>query len=85
MKLACNNIHAGYPRNPVLNGVSVTLASGRVTAVLGPNGSGKSTLLNILAGTMRPTTGQVSIDERPILSMGRKARARTLAYLPQSP
>src|SRR4051812_47727000 len=44
-----------------LSGVSVDVASGKLTAVMGPSGSGKSTLMHILAGLDRPTAGEVFI------------------------
>jgi len=61
-----------------LDGVSLTIEAGELTAVMGPSGSGKSTLLNLIAGLDRPTQGQVVVDGIDIekLSEGRLARFR---------
>lgn len=47
---------------PVIRNLNLTLPSGRSLALLGRNGAGKSTLLNMVAGTMRPDTGQIYSD-----------------------
>ncbi|WP_209425239.1 ABC transporter ATP-binding protein [Pararhodobacter sp. SW119] len=47
---------------PVIRELDLTLPSGKSLALLGRNGAGKSTLLNIVAGTLRPDTGQVVSD-----------------------
>lgn len=44
---------------PVIRSLNLTLPSGRSLALLGRNGAGKSTLLSMVAGTMRPDTGQI--------------------------
>lgn len=47
---------------PVIRNLNLTLPSGRSLALLGRNGAGKSTLLSMVAGTMRPDTGQIVSD-----------------------
>ncbi|MBO9476114.1 ABC transporter ATP-binding protein [Shimia sp. R11_0] len=49
-------------RNVVIDDLNMELPSGCALALLGRNGAGKSTLLQIIAGTMRPTSGRVVSD-----------------------
>ena len=53
-----------------LDGVSVDIESGKLTAVMGPSGSGKSTLMHILAGLDKPTAGTVRIAGTEITTLG---------------
>ncbi len=66
----------------IVNGVSLQATAGQIVALLGPNGAGKTTLLAALAG-LRPFQGIVRIQGRPLASLNRREKARTLAYLPQ--
>jgi putative ABC transport system ATP-binding protein len=52
-----------------LQGVTVDIAEGRLTAIMGPSGSGKSTLMHILAGLDKPTSGQVSVAGVDVTSL----------------
>lgn len=47
---------------PVLESVSLGVATGEFVAILGPSGCGKSTLLNLIAGLEEPSSGTVSIN-----------------------
>jgi iron complex transport system ATP-binding protein len=66
-----------------LEGVSLGLCAGEVTAICGPNGAGKSTLLACLAGILAADAGGVALAGADLRGMPARARARALGYLPQ--
>jgi heme ABC exporter ATP-binding subunit CcmA len=58
----------------VLRGVDLTVRAGEAVVVAGPNGAGKTTLLRLLAGLMRPDSGEVRVLGRPLRGDGAEAR-----------
>lgn len=60
----------------VTRDVWLVLPAGARHAVVGPNGSGKTTLFNLLAGELRPDTGQVLLGGRDVTHLPPDARAR---------
>ena len=82
--LRFENLRAGYDHVERLHGVSAALSAGRLTAVIGPNGCGKSTLMKCAAGIIRPDSGEIRIDGRPLSAVTDRERARFVSYMPQS-
>lgn len=68
----------------ILDGASLELAPGKITALVGPNGAGKSTLLKVLAGEISPHAGAVTLDNLPLSGFPPAMLARQRAVLPQS-
>ena len=59
----------------VLHDVDITVQLGEVVAIMGPSGSGKSTLLHVLAGLLRPDTGEVCLEGGRIDTLSERARS----------
>ncbi|TDV35662.1 NitT/TauT family transport system ATP-binding protein [Paraburkholderia caballeronis] len=61
-RVELRDIALRYPERSVLNGVRLAVRPGELVSVLGASGSGKSTLLRIVAGLLKPTSGDVLVD-----------------------
>jgi branched-chain amino acid transport system ATP-binding protein len=74
--LRVSEITAGYPGVPVLAGLSLEAAPGRLTGLIGGNGAGKSTLFDVVCGRLRPRRGRVPLDGRDVTRVPTHRRAR---------
>lgn len=66
------NVVKEYPGTPpvrALNGVSLKVQAGELTAIVGPSGSGKSTMLHVMGTLDRPTEGSVFIDGHEVSAL----------------
>lgn len=79
------DVRVGYGERVVIEGLSVEVRRGEITALVGPNGSGKSTLLKTLARLLKPSVGAVYLDGKAITQMPTAEVARQIAILPQGP
>ena len=70
-----------YPNKRALDGVSLRIEAGSITALVGPNGAGKSTLMRCIAALEMPYSGRVLIDGLDTRREPRRIHER-LAFLP---
>ena len=84
-RLSAEALTLAYGARTIVEGLSVGIPPGRITAIVGPNGCGKSTLLRALARLIAPREGQVVLDGKALHGRPSKEVARTLGLLPQSP
>ena len=59
------NVVVTFGGRAALDGVTMTISSGKITGVIGPNGAGKSTLLRVLLGLVKPDSGKVRVFGHP--------------------
>jgi ABC-2 type transport system ATP-binding protein len=75
-------VHKQFGELHALRGVDLTIEQGEFFALLGPNGAGKSTLINLLAGLLRPSSGNLSVMGNDVMAQYRQAR-HALGVVPQ--
>ena len=78
--LRARGVRVGYGSGDVLHGVDLHVDEGELVAMLGPNGAGKSTFLAVLAGFLRPRTGDVELWGRSTVGHGPAELSRCGIY-----
>jgi Fe-S cluster assembly ATP-binding protein len=81
--LEISNLHVSIGEKEIVKGLSLTIKSGEIHAVMGPNGTGKSTLSKAIAGhpDYTITGGDILLDGKSILQMEPDERARAGLFL----
>ncbi len=73
-----------YGRFVAVKGLNLTVQPGEIFGFLGPNGAGKTTTIRMVAGVLRPTSGQVLVGGDDLLREPERAKAR-VGYIPDRP
>jgi ABC-2 type transport system ATP-binding protein len=71
LDIEVRDLQLRYGEVRALDGLTCSLAGGRIYGLLGRNGSGKTSLLSVLAGFRRPTAGSVLVGGQPVFENGR--------------
>ncbi len=69
MLLELADIEVSYGAVPALRGVRLEVAEGEIVTLLGANGAGKTTTLRSISGLLRPRSGEIYLDGRPLSSI----------------
>lgn len=83
--IAVDDASLSLSRNAIIDDVSLQLFRGEMLGILGPNGAGKSTLLKMMAGLIKPDSGDILLQEKRLADIPAATRARRIAYTPQQP
>ena len=84
--LSAKGLHKQYGKRMVVKEVDVSLERGEIVVLLGPNGAGKTTSFYMITGMIKPTFGNVFLDDFDITNDAMYKRARKgIGYLAQEP
>ena len=84
--LKTKSLFKKYGRRWVVNDVSIEVRKGEIVGLLGPNGAGKTTTFYMITGMIKPTKGQIVLDNQNITNLAMYKRARLgIGYLSQEP
>jgi iron complex transport system ATP-binding protein len=81
--LEARRVTVSYEHRVAVADVSLTLNTGEITAIIGPNGAGKSTLLRALNGQIRPSSGTIVLEGKPLERLNRRSISRRIAVVAQ--
>jgi urea transport system ATP-binding protein len=82
--LSIRNVSVNYGESTILRQINMEIPLGKVVCLLGRNGVGKTTLMKSLMGLLKPTAGDMLLEDVPITRWSASQRARAgLGYVPQ--
>ena len=80
------SLYKRFGKKEVVKGVDFSMKTGEVLGLLGPNGAGKTTTFYMIVGFLKPSRGEVFLDDACITRIPMYKRARMgISYLPQEP
>lgn len=82
--LELQEVHGGYGKITILNGVSFAIEKATITTIIGPNGAGKSTVFKAIFGLLSIDSGRILLEGRDVTGSGpARMIANGVTYVPQ--
>jgi len=78
-----NDVSFAYAAKPVLDQVCLTIPVHRMVGIVGASGAGKTTIADLVIGLLRPTSGRIEIDGKPLDEIDLRAWRKMIGYVPQ--
>ncbi|MGJ8585620.1 MAG: ABC transporter ATP-binding protein [Marinosulfonomonas sp.] len=84
-ELRIKDVGFAYPNTTgeSLTGINISLAAGQKVGIVGSTGAGKTTLADLFLGLLRPTSGQIIVDGKPLNADNIVSWQRSIGYVPQ--
>ncbi len=82
--IALHDLVKQYGPFTAVDGVSLDVAPGEIHGFLGPNGAGKTTTLRMIAGLLKPSSGQIVVNGHDLRTQAEAAKA-SLGFIPDRP
>ncbi len=85
--ICIKNLHYSRGSRKIFDGVDITIAKGKITAIMGPSGTGKTTLLKLIGANLQPDQGTIDVDGKNIHTLSRHelfVARRDMGFLFQS-
>ncbi len=82
-RISLDSVSFAYGNQEVLSHVYLTIRRGEFVLITGPSGVGKTTLVDLIVGVLRPTHGEIYVDEVPLGRFNSAVWRRRIGYVPQ--
>ena len=83
-EIQLKNINKKFKSKIALNKINLSFDQEKIYGLLGPNGSGKTTLFNIIAGFLKPDSGEIYLNKKNLINYSLNDRSLFgISYLPQ--
>lgn len=81
--LSIRNLNINYGKKNILQNINIDFKDSSINAILGSNGAGKTTLFQAILGLIKPSSGEIFINNKNIKSITLKQKAQLISYMPQ--